>query len=713
MTDEIRPRRRAKYTPSPAWREQVVYFLLPDRFEDGRSRERPLLDRGAVDRVAPPDGPVTQWYWNHWAISGRNRFQGGTIAGIADRLDYLQNLGVTTVWLAPVFRQRASGVDANVNGDVSDDPYYPPKQEDLRGPGLARDFDFRRVQTPRDDYHGYAIQNFVEVDPRFGSEDDLCRLVDDAHARGMYVVLDVVINHATECFAYDVGGALNPIRPPYLTNASGEDGRYPFGGWLDARNMPIDAQATLVDPDAGVWPEELQYAELFSRRGLGDYGVGEFDADIAEFRTSDYRNRDFYYPAERPGDGARSRVLDTMVRIYGDWIARTDCDGFRVDTFKHVPEWVGVAFAERIRRHARELGKADFLVMCEIGGSDAQAATYLRFDQLRVLELGARRVALRELAGGDPSQAEAVLKPTVAGLNGRADKDFSATDEKILDGLTDSVLRDRVVTSIDDHDGLGISPLGRLAGRYDQRAVIPATAFLLYGPGLPCLYYGTEQALSGPVGQEALLEAYGWTSDDDVAHRRGGDRYLREAMFGPEHPRPAGRVGRDRLQDRDVLLPGFGPSGTWGRQVFDDGSPWYRAIGAMARLRKRYPVLATGEIETLPTGRVDGGRYGAALPEQVIVWTRTHAERGLSLVVVDLGRGDDGAVAHRLEVELPPGLAGAMLTRRLRLIRGQCPDEEALPGGITAAPQTRVPHLDLGEFVPEEIRVYLADAGQR
>jgi glycosidase len=127
------------------WRDQT-YFLLPDRFSDGREavaslRSRRPLRFKAADKRA-------------WMEAGK-KFQGGTLKGIASKLGYLQGMGVTALWLGPVWRQRPD------------------------------------LQT----YHGYGIQNFFDVDPRFGTRQDLRDLVDAAHARGIYVLLDVIYNH--------------------------------------------------------------------------------------------------------------------------------------------------------------------------------------------------------------------------------------------------------------------------------------------------------------------------------------------------------------------------------------------------------------------------------------------------------------------------------------------------------------------------------------
>src|SRR5262245_10697696 len=144
--------RRERYHPSPAdWRDETLYFLLPDRFSDGKEQTRPLLDRGNLTAARPalPDGRA--WQWNRWAESGADRWQGWTLRGIRSKLGYLKGLGVTAIWIGPVFKQRG-----HLNS-----------------------------------YHGYGIQDFLEVDPHFGDRRDLVELVADAHAAGLRIILDV------------------------------------------------------------------------------------------------------------------------------------------------------------------------------------------------------------------------------------------------------------------------------------------------------------------------------------------------------------------------------------------------------------------------------------------------------------------------------------------------------------------------------------------
>jgi glycosidase len=142
--------------------ERHSYFFLCDRFSDGN--ETGYLDnagRRVRTGATPAYDPVrdaasalaTASSAARWRAAGA-RFAGGTLRGAASKLGYLRRMGVTVVWLGPVWKQRA-----------------------------------------RDDatYHGYGVQNFLEVEPRFGTREDLVALVSEAHGMGMYVILDIVL----------------------------------------------------------------------------------------------------------------------------------------------------------------------------------------------------------------------------------------------------------------------------------------------------------------------------------------------------------------------------------------------------------------------------------------------------------------------------------------------------------------------------------------
>ena len=118
---------------SPA---DVMYLITPDRFANADPKND-NLDSVKVDR----------------SRSGARH--GGDIRGIINKLDYIKDLGFTTIWLNPVLENR----------------------------------------MPGGSYHGYAITDFYQVDPRFGSNEEYCELIDKAHDRGIKVVMDMIFNH--------------------------------------------------------------------------------------------------------------------------------------------------------------------------------------------------------------------------------------------------------------------------------------------------------------------------------------------------------------------------------------------------------------------------------------------------------------------------------------------------------------------------------------
>ena len=123
----------------------VLYMLMPDRFADGNPSNNQIAGMEAYknDRTKP------------------SLRHGGDIEGIRQHLDYFTQLGVTALWFTPVLENNSP--DSH-NGNVST-------------------------------YHGYATTNYYQVDPRFGTNEEYRRLCDEAHSRGLKVVMDMIFNH--------------------------------------------------------------------------------------------------------------------------------------------------------------------------------------------------------------------------------------------------------------------------------------------------------------------------------------------------------------------------------------------------------------------------------------------------------------------------------------------------------------------------------------
>ena len=143
-------------------------------------------------------------------------------------------------------------------------------------------------------------------------------------------------------------------------------------------------------------------------------------------------------------------------------------------------------------------------------------------------------------------------------------------------------LGERHVSVLDDHDHVFGEKIRFSSEASSPHQVVAGIALQLLTLGIPCIYYGTEQAFAGPeLAERRWLP--GW---------KGSDRYLREAMFGPEHPYKKGRDGLQNLPaSLDLELPGFGPFGTAGSHCFDEGNATYIRIAVLTALRTAYPAL--------------------------------------------------------------------------------------------------------------------------
>ena len=139
--------------------DEIVYFVLPDRFENGDRAN----DRGGLsgDRLQTGYDPAAEGFYH-----------GGDLAGLTERLPYLEQLGITAIWFAPIFTNK---------------PVQGPGGEESAG------------------YHGYWVTDFTSVDPHLGTNEEFRSFVDAAHARGMKVYMDIITNHTADVIRYVEG----------------------------------------------------------------------------------------------------------------------------------------------------------------------------------------------------------------------------------------------------------------------------------------------------------------------------------------------------------------------------------------------------------------------------------------------------------------------------------------------------------------------------
>ncbi|HZS75090.1 MAG TPA: alpha-amylase family glycosyl hydrolase [Ktedonobacteraceae bacterium] len=518
--------------PSPEdWRDTPIYFLLVDRFNN-------------------PNAPPRHLPWN--SIYGD--FQGGTIEGVRQQLDYLQQLGIGAIWLSPVLKNCQ----------------YSPS------------------------YHGYGIQDFLAIDPRFASdpvqarqnpalvETELRRLVDEAHARGIYIIFDIVLHHTGDVFTYQQYGDLAPwSNAPYPIYWHDEHGN-PRQDWPEAPANP--------SLDAAIWPDELRHNSAFLRQGNAFGPDGSVTNPAGDFFSLKSLATD-------EQDSTGYPVHNILIRTFQYLIARFDIDGFRIDTVKYISADFARLFANSIREYALSIGKKNFFIFGEIYDNEDTIAQFIGRNT-RITEAG-------DIIGIDaaldfplfytlPGVCKGQLPPSAV-VSMYAHRKLVESDILSTHGDASNFF----VTFLDNHDQ---------SSRFFYRNPAHPDAFdaqlslgvacLFALPGIPCLYYGTEQGLSGAGNvPEAVREALWGKPDAFDTHSqfyiaiaqiavlrqnqpalRYGRYYFRPlsgdgTYFGISTTAPGVLAFSRILNDQEVLIiANTSPTSSWSGQVIIDYS---------------------------------------------------------------------------------------------------------------------------------------------
>ncbi len=590
------------FFPSPsAWEDQVLYSLMLDRFSDGseagykgnsgrtvRSGMTPLFGaRDAGGAVRRPQEAA------RWREAGAG-WVGGTLRGLASKMGYLARLGVTAIRVSPVFRQAA----------------------------------YERT------YHGYGAQNFLDVDPHFGGREDLRRMVDAAHRHGIYVILDIVLQHAGNVFAYDPGRhwTWDQQRGVWYLDPRWDGRPYAVQGFRDAQGLPaipfVAAECRPDDPawpDGAIWPIEFRDPALFSRQGHlvnWNHRPECLGADFFDFKDLTL--------GEGPDEAYRpSPALRLLCRVTEFWIAYADLDGLCVGSVRHLDLGAVRFLASTVREFARRLGKERFWLIGEITG-DRESA-----------------VALLEQSGLDAASGVAGIPDALESLSkgaGDPQRYFETFRHSLrVRKASHTWFRDKLITHVDDYDQIrkGLCRARFCAGSGAwKKLVLGALALNVTTLGIPCIYYGTEQGFDGAGGD---------------------DRFVREAMFGGT----------------------FGPFRSRGRHCFDEEHPIYRALAAILAIRKQRPILRRGR-QYLREISGDGETFGLPQPlggvmRSVVPWSRLLDDQEMLLavntdparsqtawVVVDAALHQDGDRLRCLYSTAPRQIGEALPVKTIR-----------------------------------------------
>ncbi len=405
-----------KFFPSPAaWEDEVLFFLMLDRFSDGKEKggykdnngkkvttgSTPLYKSEDAGNATSTPEDRQKWF------EAGNQFVGGTLRGLESKIGYLKRLGITAIWVSPIFRQLSS----------------------------------------QETYHGYGIQNFIDVDPRFGTREDLKNLVKTAHEHGIYVILDIILNHAGDVFEYDQSHLPCEIKDDDNNVVGHEicwqaDGTiYNVDGFRDKEGNPSIPYGTVdlqtfpnAFPDGAVWPAEFQTPSTFTRKGK----IRNFDFD-PEFREGDFFTlKDIDLGSGPINHYQPSSGLRFLCEVYKFWIAFADIDGFRVDTVKHMDDGATRLFTSVIHEFTQSIGKENFYLIGEITGG--------RINAFKTLEETGLNAALG--INDIPDKIEYLVK----GYRNPEDY-FNLFRNSLLVKKESHVwFRNKVVTTFDDHD---------------------------------------------------------------------------------------------------------------------------------------------------------------------------------------------------------------------------------------------------------------------
>ena len=465
-TPEEAPAALKLHVPSPDWRDQVIYFLMTDRFDDGDPRNN---DQGAGE-YDPADN---------------SKYSGGDLKGVQRRLDYIRELGATTVWITPPVANQ----------------WWNPR---VRYGG----------------YHGYWAEHLMEVDAHVGSLQDYRELSDALHRKGMYLVQDVVVNHMGDYFSY---------AGPWVEEAPARN----FQRTPDSRGRNAPTQA----------PFHLNDATDTTQRETGIYhwtpAINDYKnaRQLLDFQMADLDDLD----TENP------EVRSALRESYGYWIREVGVDGLRVDTAFYVPADYFNDFLHAddpqhpgILKVAVETGRKDFHVFGEGLGIDKPYE-----------EVEARRIDsyMRDAAGRSllPGMIAFPLYGTLGDVfaRGRPTRELA---HRIESSMTLHANPHLMPTFVDNHD------VERFLAGGSQAGLMQSLLMIMTLPGIPTLYYGTEQGFSEQ----------------------------RAAMFAQGHA-------------------------SKGRDHFDNTAPLYRFIQATTGLRREYRLFSRGMPTLLASNKAGPG----------------------------------------------------------------------------------------------------------
>lgn len=344
--------------PEFTYKNANIYFVMVDRFSNGDTSNDQSYGR-------QKDGKQEV-----------GTFHGGDLKGVIEKLDYIKSLGTDAIWLSPIVEQVHGFVGGGESGSF---PFYS--------------------------YHGYWTRDFTKIDQNFGNEQDLKTLVEEAHKRGIKILLDAVVNHA----GY---GTLADMQFDNLEVVDRSKMPKQWAKWTPEEGQNWHSFNSAIDYQSKQW--QNWWGPDWVRAGLPSYtqpGSSDTTMNLAGLPDFITESTKPVTPPKWLLDNPDTRVVakpdytvaDYLVEWQSDWVKRFGIDGFRVDTVKHVEGdvWLKLkqAASENLEQWRSENGKSGqpFWMMGEVWGHSAYRSPYadqgfdalINFDMQKKLDKGA------------------------------------------------------------------------------------------------------------------------------------------------------------------------------------------------------------------------------------------------------------------------------------------------------------------------------------
>jgi alpha-amylase len=412
------------------WEGANLYFLLTDRFNNGDTSNDINFDR-----TKEP---------------GKLRgFEGGDIKGVTQKIEegYFTKLGVNAIWLSPIVEQIHGGTD--------------------EGTGLSYGF------------HGYWTSDWTNVDPNFGTKEDLKNLVETAHKNGIRIILDAVINHTGPVTVKD------PVWPEEWVRISPQ---------CDYTTYDSTVTCTLVKNLPDIKTESNENVELPPQLVEKWKAEGRYEEEVAEL--------DAYF--KRTGHPRAPRFY--IMKWLTDYIRDYGIDGYRVDTVKHAEETVwqefkmecDTAFADWKLKHSDNvLDNNNFYLVGEVYGYGISSG--------KNYDLAGKSINYFDEAYNSLINFEFKWNAL--------QQDNETLFSKYSNTLNSNLKDYGVLNYLASHDD------GQPYDAKREKPIETATKLLL-APGTSQTYYGDESARSlvieGTVGDATLRSFMNWEDIKDV-----------------------------------------------------------------------------------------------------------------------------------------------------------------------------------------------------